>query len=768
MFRLRLARYALACVIAGCTNAPVTAWSEPSRAPGCTPTDESLGPVFVPGDPLAPLPGHEDSADWPGIETFGPDTLSGELERARSIDTETFLADHHVPRTAELAYDPLAAVNLDLAMRSALALDADERAVLAERGLVISDRQRYWTFAQGYEAIYVADLPVFISADSILHALHRSVDELLAEVEREALRSLLDAALSGLVAGLAEREAVGETSAVLADVDAYLAVAIALLRDSAPAPIAGADPATVDELHALAMEASGLASVTLFGSEREVDFSSFLPRGHYAVPDLAPYFRAMSWLSQIDLRPVFSDPVTRTRRVDRHQVACGLLLDEIISVGPRAAPLDQLDHIVGLILGEREGARPREMGETLASAGITSRGELEAAGEAELLAALEALGTPRIASRVLDAGFWPDGSVPLPVSVALVPPRYTADAHVLSNLVFDRVGGGDIRRMMPSTLDVAFAVFGNDDAARLLAPELERFAYAPDLAAMRAAVDAHEPGFFFADIYHSWLYALRALSPRETTPDALPPLARTDAWGRRVLNTQIASWAELRHDTVLYAAQSYTGSVGCEYPDAYVEPSAEFFFRMAAVSDGLLALGGEIERIAPALGASVRQWARSSGRVHRTLADIAERQRTGALLTAEQLEFVNSAVSTGPSCGGAGEASGWYRGLFFSGEASAESMPVVADVHTQPTDADGNDVGRVLHVGTGYPRLMAVTFDSCEGPRLYLGLVSSHYELVTQGWDRLDDERFARLLNRSPPDDVPWLRDLIVRWPVCE
>ena len=43
------------------------------------------------------------------------------------------------------------------------------------------------------------------------------------------------------------------------------------------------------------------------------------------------------------------------------------------------------------------------------------------------------------------------------------------------------------------------------------------------------------------------------------------------------LNTQLGSWAELRHDTLLYAKQSYTGIPACEYPDVYVEPYPELF-----------------------------------------------------------------------------------------------------------------------------------------------------------------------------------------------
>jgi hypothetical protein len=34
-------------------------------------------------------------------------------------------------------------------------------------------------------------------------------------------------------------------------------------------------------------------------------------------------------------------------------------------------------------------------------------------------------------------------------------------------------------------------------------------------------------------------------------------------------------------------------------------------------------------------------------------------------------------------------------------------------------------VGRVLHVGTGEPRVMVATVDTCSGPRAYVGVVSA-------------------------------------------
>jgi hypothetical protein len=43
-------------------------------------------------------------------------------------------------------------------------------------------------------------------------------------------------------------------------------------------------------------------------------------------------------------------------------------------------------------------------------------------------------------------------------------------------------------------------------------------------------------------------------------------------WQRKQLQTQLASWSQLRRDTVLYSKQSFTAVPGCEYPSGYVGP----------------------------------------------------------------------------------------------------------------------------------------------------------------------------------------------------
>src|SRR5205809_4413414 len=49
-------------------------------------------------------------------------------------------------------------------------------------------------------------------------------------------------------------------------------------------------------------------------------------------------------------------------------------------------------------------------------------------------------------------------------------------------------------------------------------------------------------------------------------------------------NTQMASWTQLRHDTILYVKQSYTSVPSCYYPAGFVEPVVPFWAQMEATA----------------------------------------------------------------------------------------------------------------------------------------------------------------------------------------
>ena len=72
-------------------------------------------------------------------------------------------------------------------------------------------------------------------------------------------------------------------------------------------------------------------------------------------------------------------------------------------------------------------------------------------------------------------------------------------------------------------------------------------------------------------------------------------------------------------------------------------------------------------------------------------------------------------------------------------------------------------MGKVLHVGTGYPRMMVVVAENCSGPRVYAGPVSSYYETITSDFNRLTDIDWKTTVVEKPPADVPWMNYLVSR-----
>ena len=700
----------------------------------------------------------------------------GESERAElafalsavdTISTAELLSKHSVPFTEPAPYELESVAGLSLIEASNfIALSTAAQQDLSVRGFTIGMDVEFPTFLYGYSRIYMADLPVYISADSILHAVHRSYDAILKAVETSVLLDDLDALLSGMRARLEGETAFGSEQ-VRADADVYLTVAASLLSGSTEAPLSSGNAGKVTALLDRITAHDGAEPVELFGATRLEDFSQYAPRGHYTdSPELGRYFRAMMWLGRVDFR-LLETQQDGTQLFRRRQLEAALALRELIGAEERTR-FDRLDRTIGAFVGEHDYMQLDELDSLLGDLGVEDLAGLAARSDAEIAQAISDAnyGEQRISSHIMLRGTGEAVTYPLSASFAFLGQRYVIDSHVFSNVVWDRVPTQPLR-MMPDPLDAAFAAFGNDQAASLLAPELETYSYAPALAKMRVVADAHDATFWDANLYHRWLGALRTLSPDASeladAASGLPAVARGEAWGRRLLNTQLASWAELRHDTLLYAKQSYTSGAVCEFPDAYVDPYPEFYRRVFAYAELGEALALELG--AAPNGASLSQ---ALGAHFATVKDVAARlgemaefQRSGAPFTEEMLAFVNDAVVVESGCGEPVlAAAGWYGKLFFDVAANLEFDPTIADVHTQPTDEVGNPVGNVLHVGTGGPRAMIVIADSCTGPRAYAGLASSYYEVVTSDFERLTSEVWATS-ELSRARGPAWLSDIV-------
>jgi hypothetical protein len=731
------------------------------------------GDDFSPLPSLAPDAGAGGSSSEP-IDSAGVpvrlsltspalDQLQAELASARAENAAQLLAEHELPFQTSLGYSAVAAKGLELIQASPLSITDDELALLGRKGFVIVPRQEYPSFPYAYSEIYAQDLPVFVSADMVLEAVHRSYDQILEALEQEQLRPRLASLLSSLRARLARPEFAAD-AALAADLDLYLTVAQRLLDGTLAAPVRGADPQQVGNLVGQAQSAGGSATVELFGRRREIDFSQFAPRGHYADSEpLSRYFRAMIWFGRTDLR-LIETQADGTRVFLRRQLDAALALRELMDEAS-LADWTAIDTTIGAFVGEHDDMTVPELGALLGDLGVGHRAELAALPDARIAQAIVdgRYGDQRILSQVMIENANAASPLPLDASFALFGQRYVVDSHVFSNVVFDRVS----QRVLPSPLDVAFAALGNDQALSLIGPELDQSDYPGALSSLRTLVDAQGVDYWNGSLYSAWLGALRTLSPgaagNALSDASLPSVARGETWGRRLLNTQLASWAELRHDTVLYAKQSYTTGSLCEYPDALVEPYPEFFHALARYADlGQTTVDALGVSSADPNGETLRQllhdyFARLSSVMNR-LGRMAEAQRTGAEHAPDDIAFINQAITIQNGCAGPSGQSGWYQQLYFDNFSSIEEAPTIADVHTDPGGQAPVSRGpSVLHVATGRPRLMVLAVDSCSGPRAYVGAVSDYQEHVNGGLHRFTDAEWSDLVTQGVRWEPSWM-----------
>ncbi len=110
---------------------------------------------------------------------------------------------------------------------------------------------------------------------------------------------------------------------------------------------------------------------------------------------------------------------------------------------------------------------------------------------------------------------------------------------------------------------------------------------------MQNLVDDRSADDWAGTVYDAWLYAIQpVLVPKG---QAFPDFMRTPAWEAKGLQAGLGSYAELKHDTILYAKQSFAAEGDfeplSEPPRHWVEPDPVSWERMASVvgllQDGL-------------------------------------------------------------------------------------------------------------------------------------------------------------------------------------
>jgi hypothetical protein len=645
-----------------------------------------------------------------------------------------------------------------------------------QNGFVVSERMGARTPTDLFYRIYERDLPVCVTSDAILHAWHRSYDAMLEEVEVQFLSPTLADLLSGMSARLPEAQkacGVGVLAASVTDADYFLTVALSLLSGGAVKSPLHQDERVARTLQACAGQR--LEKFVLFGRERKVDFSQFKPRGHYEKSEaLKRYFRAMMWCGRIDLR-VAGKPELASPR----ELGAAVVLHDLLRASGKFESWQRFDRVLQTFVGRADSMTFAQVRGLLAEARINSPADVKSL---ETLTDLQAkilagkLGLQHIRGHHYKSSPASPVRLELPRTFTVLGQRFVPDSWVTAKVVYDDVRWNDekVMRRIPSALDVAFAAFGNDQVVPDLVARMKDRAgrkfrdglnYQHNLAAVREVLDGQDPKSWGENLYTGWLACLRELSA-PTTDAKYPEAMRTRAWAMKTLNTQLASWTQLRHDTVLYAKQSYTAEVSCFYPAGYVEPVPHFWGRLDQMAAGAARL---IEQTPYPPQAKylhenqvgfLKRFAKTAG----TLKGIAEKELARKELSKEETKFLEDVVQVSLGCGGPRRYTGWYPGLFYEGADRSDKWDaLVADVHTNVPSPVVNDPGCVLHQGVGNVDLLVIAIDNGKDRMVYAGPLLSHYEFELRGTVRKSDSEWREDLRagRVPPRPA-WTRGYLV------
>jgi hypothetical protein len=602
-------------------------------------------------------------------------------------------------------------------------------------------------FSDVYRMNYDYEIPSFVTSDSILHAFHVLYDVALRRIEEQKFlnhvgnlsRHLVDVSLTQYT----RLTDVRWKEAALRNM-AYFAVAAKLHNSSWQVPVIVQQ--WVENVMTLIDDAQGFDKDWFM--DQRLDFSQFIPRGHYTRSEcLERYFRTMMWFGRVPFRLEPDDSwetneqdIEKGRNESAQAILMCLALEQpSLLIADTTEPLrlwNELYDTTSFFVGTSDDLTPHEYLEIIDYVYENPLNYVEIYDEDKLTLFIATAMECR--SPMIVSGFVADTqSINVTKGMRLMGQRFVPDSYMFSELTHVQVEN----RLMPKALDI-MALLGSNRAWELLEDDRQTYEnYSVQVNFLNNTFGNLSKGDWTKNLYWLWLYSVKNLLHKPK--GGYPSFMLTDQWVDKQLTTCLGTWTELRHDTILYAKQSYTMWYGATLPPpGYVEPVPEFFARMASLcrmlQRGLTSRNLLDDEIALKLQFFLD--------LILDLQTIAEKQLSRTTITEEEwdlLRYIGRSLSS-------------IEGIDGEGGRAA----LVADVHTDTITST------VLEEATGNPMIIYVAVPNEEGePFLARGAMYSHYEFVMPMSERLSDEDWWDIMDEGEmPDMASWMNSFVVGW----
>lgn len=598
-----------------------------------------------------------------------------------------------------------------------------------------------------YEKNDYHDFPSFVTTDLYLQLFHLYFDTVLRSIEEEKLCTLVANLCQQLYdeLGAVAAQTTNKEIKDAAEYDqAFAAVGLSLITGEPLKPLAeGYSQMAADEIkHVMASE--NAFSDFLEYQNVMFSYSLFRPRGHYTRSETVKrYFRAMMWLQtvpfcinkehQLKRAAVLADVVGRKQSVND---CYRLLFDPItflMGAPDNVTILDVFEEVQKLGMPLDKAFKKKKVMATLAKA-IETRAEAQ--------------------TRIL-----PKVEVTCRYKINLMPQRYQPDAEVLNEMV--DVESPVSKRATPMGLDV-MAAMGNSAAERILMAELQQDKlwelYTPTLQKMKQRMGDID---WTETVATRWMETLQTMTQQQSE---YPYFMLTPQWQKKDLNAALASWAELKHDAILYAKQPMAAECGDYGPPepivkGYVEPNTAFWKKAIGLTETMTAFfekyGLTTERVTTTTQ-SLRDQAEF-------LLAVSEKELRGEELTEQEYNSIEiiGATFENISLDLIREKDQYLQG-WDNVESADKEISVVADVYT--ANSENNPKQSILYEGVGPAYEIYVVVEI--GGYLYLtrGAVFSYREFERPLYEqRMTDEEWQQKLKEYPNTGLPtWMEEITV------
>lgn len=619
---------------------------------------------------------------------------------------------------------------------------------LQQNNFVITKGNNLQLF-HAYEENDYRQVPNFITTDLYLQAFHMYFSYILKSLEKQHIIPTLEMLCHSFNAAcikLAEQTEDESLKDMAEHAATFYAIPYYLLTNKTLTVPSKYETEYQEEIEHINKQEDNFSDFLSY-KDAYFPYSLFKPRGHYTrEPQLQAYFKAMMWLQTACFCREQQEQLKRS--IFQAAVLCTY---KSIDQTPLIKLYQHIYTPLTFLMGEADNlsifdiARILEKNNAIHIEDALTGGQIEKVNQALIeLAKHKNNIKPQIEITCRD-------------KINFMPQRYLSDNEVIQKLVDVNPNS---QRAYPKGLDV-FATFGTGTAESLLIDFYKEpnnwSEYSKELQQLKDKFKTSKSTQL--SVYELWMKSLLTM---QQTDKNNPGFMQTPEWGYKNLNTALASWAELKHDAILYGEQPMAAECGGAGPPdpivvGYVEPNLPFWRKMENILQATRLILQQNDCMTDDLKGKTDQL----NDYVTFLIQVTEKELRGEKLTEPEyrtLEYMGSSIEyftlsvVDPDL----HLDDWSLV-----QGPDKSIAIVAGIYTR--NIRGCNKNGILHIATGNANNIYVVVE-IEG-NLYLtrGATFSYYEFVQPLGTRLTDEEWQKMLEEKKAPAVPeWMKSILI------